>query len=69
MIIYSTGCPKCEVLLKKIKDKNIEYELCTDIKIMREKGIDSVPVLEIKNKDGENVLYQFSAAVKYINSL
>lgn len=67
MIVYSTGCPKCEVLLSKLNNKKIKYELCTDIQKMKEKGIDNVPVLEVKNKYGDSILYPFSTAVKYIN--
>ena len=68
MIVYSTGCPKCEVLLTKLKEKNIIYELCTDINIMKEKGIENVPAIEIKNKEESTILYSFSEIVKYINN-
>ena len=29
--MYSTHCPKCKILETKLKQKNIEYEECTDI--------------------------------------
>lgn len=45
--IYSTGCPKCKVLLKKLNEKNIQYEECNDTEIMKAKGIQFLPVLEI----------------------
>ena len=27
VILYSTGCPKCQVLKSKLDSKNISYEL------------------------------------------
>ena len=62
IIFYSTGCPKCNVLKKKLTEKNIEYMESNDIEIMASLGIDQVPVLSV---DGE--LLQFAAANKWIN--
>ena len=59
--IYSTGCPKCKVLIKKLNEKNIEYEECNDTKIMKAKGIQFLPVLEI-NGD----LLDFKQATEWI---
>lgn len=68
MIVYSTGCPKCEVLLTKLNEKNIDYELCTDIEKMKEKKIETVPALEIKKENGNIILHSFSEIIKYINN-
>ena len=62
MILYSTGCPKCQVLIKKLDKANISYEICTDQKIMQEKKLLSVPALEINN-----AIYNFKEAVDLIN--
>lgn len=62
IIFYSTGCPKCNVLKKKLTEKNIEYMESNDIEIMASLGIDQVPVLSV---DGE--LLQFAEANKWIN--
>lgn len=59
--IYSTGCPKCKVLLKKLNEKNIQYEECNDTEIMKAKGIQLLPVLEI-NGD----LLDFKQATEWI---
>lgn len=58
---YSTGCPKCKVLIKKLNEKNIQYEECNDTEIMKAKGIQFLPVLEI-NGD----LLDFKQATEWI---
>ena len=30
MILYTTGCPKCRILEKKLSDKGIGFEKCDD---------------------------------------
>ena len=62
IILYSTGCPKCNVLKKKLAEKNIPYIECGDIGVMTSLGIEQVPMLLI---DGE--LMNFSEATKWIN--
>lgn len=64
IILFSTKCPKCNVLEKKLKQKNISYEEINDIEIMKEKGYMSVPVLEI---DGTSM--DFKTAFNYVESL
>ena len=64
VVMYSTHCPKCCVLEKKLKDKKIEYEEVNDIEIMQEKGITTVPILEV---DGE--MMDFKTAFNYIEKL
>ena len=48
--LYTTGCSKCRLLESKLKQKEIEYETITDIVIMEELGIASVPVLEVDDE-------------------
>lgn len=50
VVLYSTHCPKCNVLEKKLKAKNIKYEEVNDVETMKEKGYLTVPVLEIDGK-------------------
>ena len=64
IIMYSTGCPKCNILKEKLDNKNINYSICNDVDIMKEKHILSVPILEI---NGE--LLQYGKAIKWINNL
>lgn len=62
VILYSTGCPKCNVLKKKLNDKNINFTENNDIDIMTSLGIEQVPVLSIDGK-----LMDFSQANAWIN--
>ena len=64
IILYSTGCPKCKILKKKLEDKNIDYVENDDIETMISLGIEQVPVLSVDNK-----LFQFAEAVKWANEL
>ena len=63
IILYSTGCPKCEVLKKKLKAKNIEYVKNNNVEDMESLGIDQVPVLSV---DGN--LMSFAEANNWINN-
>ena len=61
--LFTTGCPKCEVLKKKLNDKHIEYKTETNIDKMFELDITQVPVLMIDDK-----LYNFTEAVNWVNN-
>lgn len=63
IILHSTGCPKCEVLKKKLKAKNIEYVENNNVEDMESLGIDQVPVLSV---DGN--LMGFAEANNWINN-
>jgi len=62
VILYSTGCPKCKVLKKKLDSSTLEYVEVNDKEEMEKLSIDSVPVLSVYGK-----LLKFSDAVKYVN--
>lgn len=64
VVLYSTHCPKCNVLEKKLRQKNISYKEVNDIEEMKEKGYLSVPVLEV---DGTSM--DFKTAFNYVESL
>lgn len=64
IVLYSTGCPRCNVLETKLKNKGIDFEEINDTKLMIDKGFDSVPVLEV---DGNYM--DFGKANEFINSL
>ena len=64
IILYSTRCPRCNVLEKKLKAKNISYKEENSVPVMQEIGITAVPMLSI---DGE--LHNFEQAVKWVNAL
>ena len=60
--LYSTGCPRCNVLVQKLDNKGIEYDVVNDVNVMTEKGIETVPVLEV---DGQ--MMQFKEAIDWVN--
>ncbi len=62
-ILYSTNCPKCMILKEKLNEKKIKYKEINDVEIMQNKGIMTVPMLEV-----ENNLYTFLQANDYINN-
>jgi len=64
IILYTIDCPKCKVLETKLKSKNIPYEVFKDKDKMIEKGLSTMPVLEV---DGQ--LLDFGQAVKWINEV
>lgn len=61
--LYSTNCPKCEVLEKKLKAKGHEFDVETDTSVMLEKGFKEVPILEV-----DGVTYNFTEAVNWLNN-
>ena len=60
--LYSTHCPKCKILEKKLDNAKIKYEICDDRELMAEKGFDLMPVLDV---DGQ--IMNFGEAVKWVN--
>ena len=63
IVLYSTHCPKCCVLEKKLQQKGITYQEVNDIAIMQEKGFLSVPILEVDGK-----IFNFKQANEWINA-
>lgn len=62
IILYSTGCPKCQVLKSKLSDKGIAYKENTNVGDMIKLGIEQVPVLSI-----DGILLDFKQAVNLVN--
>ena len=63
VILYSTHCPKCNILTKKLDQKNISYEEINDIKVMQDKGFLTAPILEV-----DGVCMGFKEASDWVNS-
>lgn len=61
VVLYSTGCPKCNVLKKKLEEGKINYEVCQSVEKMLNMGINEVPVLGVDDK-----LLSFGEAVKWV---
>ena len=62
-ILYSSGCPKCGVLKKKLDEKHLEYIENNDTEMMINLGIDQVPVLCV-----DGMYLEFKEAVDWVNS-
>lgn len=60
--LYTIDCPKCIILEKKLNQKNINYNICKDIDIMKEKNIIKLPMLQIDNN-----LLSYKEAVDWVN--
>lgn len=59
--LYSTNCPRCKVLEKKMEKASIDYVKNTDVEEMLSKGIMSAPYLEV---NGE--LMDFNESVEWL---
>jgi glutaredoxin len=64
IVLYTIDCPKCKILESKLNLKNISYEVFKDKDKMIEKGLSTMPVLEV---DGQ--LLDFGKAIKWINEV
>ena len=62
VILYSTGCPKCSILKKKLDEKNIPYDTVSDVDYMVALGIEQVPVLSVNGN-----IMKFAQAIKWVN--
>ena len=62
VVLYSTGCPKCKILKKKLDERGIRYQENTAMEEMLSLGITYVPVLYVDDK-----MMDFPEAVKWIN--
>lgn len=61
VILYQHGCPRCKVLKMKLDQKGIQYEDVTDVEVMKSKGFQEAPKLEV-----DGVVYGFKEAVEWI---
>lgn len=63
IIMYSTGCPRCNVLKKKLDARGIEYVVNNNEDDMKALGIVTVPCLEV-----DGILMDFKMAVDWIGA-
>lgn len=61
--LYSTGCPKCQVLEKKLNNEGIEFSISNDIDVLIEKGFMTAPVLEIDDE-----YFEFKNAIEWLKN-
>ena len=63
IILYSTHCPRCTVLEKKLEAKGIKFEVETSVDDMLSLGITQVPMLRVDDK-----LLNFAEANTWVNN-
>ncbi len=64
VILYSTGCPKCKVLKKKLENKGVEYTENNSVDQMLSMGIKQAPMLSV---DGQ--LMNYIDAIHWVNNI
>lgn len=61
VILYSTNCPRCRIIEKKLQDKGIKFELFNNVDAMIAKGFKEAPKLEV-----DSVIMDFKEANEWI---
>ena len=59
--LYSTNCPKCNVLKQKLQSLNIDFEISNNIDELIELGFMEAPILKANDQ-----YLNFSKAVNWI---
>ncbi len=62
IILYSTHCPQCNILEKRLKSKGVDYIEVNDTDIMIKKGFYSAPMLDVNG-----VEMNFQEASEWLN--
>lgn len=63
VVLYSTGCPRCEILKEKLQNKGIFFDVVEDKGKIVSMGFTSVPVLIV-----DGVIMDFREAVNWANA-
>lgn len=61
VILYEHGCPNCLRLKSRLDEKGIQYEDITDVELMKSKGFESAPKLEV-----DGVIMDFKTAINWV---
>ena len=64
VVLYTTHCPKCNILTLKLDKAKIKYTECEDVNIMTSKGLKTAPALEVDGK-----ILEYGEAVKWVNEI
>lgn len=62
LLVYSNGCPKCNILTKQLRDKEIKYVIRKDFDKIVQAGLTSLPVVELE----DGTLHDFDSTINYI---
>jgi len=55
IVLYSTGCPKCQILKQALDNLNLKYEINGSVTDMLARGFTNAPMLDV---DGEVLNYE-----------
>lgn len=67
--VYSTGCPKCKVLIKKLDSIGAKYNVINDINELQKLGIKEVPMMSTFDGTNNSKLYNFKESIEIINNI
>lgn len=62
--LYTTHCPRCTILEKKLNEKKLSFNTFEDVNEMIKLGFTTVPILKV-----DDILFNFSDAIKWINEV
>ena len=62
--LYTTHCPQCEVLCKKLALAGIQFEVCEDMDVVIQLCFKSAPILEADGK-----FMNFKQAIDWIKEV
>ncbi len=63
VVLYSTDCPKCNVLKGRLEKNNIKFEISNDIDELIKRGFQSAPVLRVNDN-----YFDFTRAMNMLKS-
>ena len=63
VVLYTTGCPRCKILKKKLDEAGIEYTENNNVDEMLSLGINEVPVLKV---NGE--LLNYNSSIEWLSN-
>lgn len=61
--LFTTGCPRCSVLKKKMDMKNMVYDVTNDTNVAKNAGFSTAPLLFV-----DDIVMDFEDAVKWVNA-
>ena len=68
--LYSTGCPRCNILKKKLDAAEINYTVVEDMseieRVCNELKVDMLPILEVEINEEMSQFMEFPQAVKWV---
>lgn len=59
--MYSTGCPKCNILKKKLDEKGVAYSVESDVDKMQALGLTELPSLSVCGE-----ILNFNSAIAWL---